>query len=205
MISGEVVPSTLPGHNTGEYPNIIRCLCQKLEESEARVKQLERKYKRKCNMFDELEELMKVLEAKCTENALEVKLQKHKLIQQRVVMEEYFIGQKLKQEHMKALTWPYPHFAREVWVLRSHQENLVILTKPFVGKIVKVAEKAGIISGLPQNEATINDHELATAFYEALITSVAESPDLLLKFLRLMENDLDEKVPTFKKMLKDIA
>ena len=101
--------------------------------------------------------------------------------------------------------------SKQLWVLQKHQPNLVQVTRKNIDQIITATAKAGIVSnniGKCGKMCTIPDHDCTSAFYEALLVRVGESPRVLEEFLHLMQQDvkLDEACKKiFTHILRDIS
>ena len=164
---------------------------------------------KRSSKLEKLEKMVDVLAEKSEQNERQIELERNERKHQQVVIQELYlqrqlnVGVPLSQLSVLPQTKP-GELSKEFWVLRSHQENLVCVTRPFICQIIRAAVEAGIVSDTVEKcMDSCPDRDRVAAFYKALLVRVGESPTILADFLQLMERELNQ--PIFAKMLKDIG
>ena len=150
------------------------------------------------------------------ENERRMEMQQNELKQQRTALRELFTAQKMKGglgfcDYYFTASATAGENSRAFWVLRKHQRNLVMLSRPYTKQIIEAAMEKGLVSeniGKCAVKCSIPNHDCMDGFYKALLVRVGESPDVLEAFLYLMQQKLKESQPCcqlFSKMLDEIS
>lgn len=158
--------------------------------------------------------MVNALEVKSDQNERRLEFQRNELKQQHVTMQECFIGRQIGVSPSQLCFLPgttVRETSKQVWVLRKHQQNLVLLTRPHIREIITIAVEAGFVSeniGKCATDCSLPDHDCAAEFYKALLVRVCEAPHVLENFLQLLLEVLKENESCrhlFTGMLKEIC
>ena len=185
---------------------LLSCLYKstqtKLKAYEEKNRELTALLCRRTVKFKSLVKKTDLLVQKFEENEQQLELHKSELKEQQVALAE--MQMLLPRNHLL----PFVNIlvggldrdssSRPLWVFRKHQRNLVVVTRPYIGRIIKAAIEAGLVSkhvGKCAKNCTTMDHDCADRFYKALLKKVSESPEALKEFLQLLQQTLRESQP----------
>ena len=129
------------------------------------------------------------LKEKAKESDQRVETQQNDLVEYKISMQEFYLSFDSSLPHQE----PMPT-CKQFWILRKHQKNLMVLTKPFIYGIIIASTEGGLVStniGKCAVNCSIPGHDCAGGFYKALLVTVGNSPHMLEVFLQMMLNNFD--------------
>ena len=165
-----------------------------------RVSELEDLLNKQTKQMEGLLETIDDIKEKSEEDDQRIEVQHNDMIEQQIALQELFLSLQMSDK-----SCGHPGFkvannevdnSKHLWILRRHQRNLVSVTKPFIPRVIKTSEEAGIVSrnvGRCATKCSIPNHDCASGFYKALLVSVGESPRVLEIFLKMMVKEFDSE------------
>ena len=184
----------------------------KLESAESKIMKLITELEQRTNKLQTLATTINTLKEATEENERQMEMQQNELKQQRTALRELCTALGALEFCDSSLTTGATagENSQAFWVLRKHQRNLVIITRPYRQQMIKAAVEEGLVSeniGKCALKCSIPNHDCVDEFYKALLVRVGESPEALEAFLYLMQQKLKKSRPCcqlFNKMLDEI-
>ena len=131
------------------------------------------------------------LKEKAKESDQRVEMQQNDLVEYKISMQEFCLSFDSSLPHQE----PMPT-CKQFWILRKHQKNLTVLTKPYIDGIIIASTEGGLVSK-HIGKCAVNysipapGHDCAGGFYKAPLVTVGNSPHTLEVFLQMMLNNFD--------------
>ena len=101
-------------------------------------------------------------------------------------------GLQIALEEMSLLSFPprkESYGGKNLWILRKHERNLIMVTRPYTKIIINESAMIGIVSKNIHKcatECSIPGHDCTSGFYKALMVSVENRANVLQRFLEMI-------------------
>ena len=161
-------------------------LCSKIQVYRKRELEYKGVIKKQTEKLMELCEMSIKLKHKAEEDDRMLELQSNDLIELKICLYELSLLQSKDRMPVKE---ELEGSSKAFWVLRKHQKNLVMVTRPHIKAIISASSENGIVSeniGKCATNCSIPHHDCVNSFYKALLITVKDSPCILNKFLQLI-------------------
>ena len=163
-----------------------RLLQRKLWVHRKRESKLKGQIKRQNQQLKKLIETIDDLKQRVEEDSRMLELQSNDLNELHIYFQELTLFQGRSGISVAAKG---DEMSKPFWILRKHQRNLEMVTRPHIKSIIRASSEKCIVSkyiGKCASECSIPGHDCACAFYTALLVATQDSPHIIHTFLHLM-------------------